>query len=163
MQFKIFSFALIFFFFQSSFIPNSDLNIARNYYEKGSKEKSAAENLKTFTETKSTQAIFKAYNGVAYALLAKHNWNPYKKLELVTKGIEKINSAVELSQSDVEIRFLRYSIEENLPAVVPFTSHLAADKKFILANLKSTHSYYLTIKAYLKTSKTITEAEKKKL
>jgi len=164
MRTKIFFMLGVFIIF--GFISNtndSELLIARDYYQKGKDDSKAAENLKTFTETKTSKPIFKAYNGVSYLLMAKHHWNPYRKMEYVNKGLEIINQAIIANPTEIESRFLRFTVEENLPTIISFTSHIQADKTYILANLKATHSFYTTMKGYLKTSKTLTEAEKKKL
>ncbi len=166
MQYKYFFLLLMVQFFNSSLITHTfseELQTARTYYQQGKDNNTAAENLKTFTETKLDKPIFKAYNGVSYAMMAKHHWNPYKKLEFVNKGLELLNQAITANAADVEMRFLRFSVEENLPSVVSFTSHIQADKTYILANIKPTHAFYNTMKGYLKTSKNLSEAEKKKL
>lgn len=148
----------------SSFTFNtSDNKTAREYYLKASESKEYAEKLKTFTQSKFNFPLLKAYNGVALAILAKHSWNPYTKLENVKSGLKNINEAVSSQNSDIEIRFLRFSVEENIPSVVPFTSHIDEDKKFILKNWNKTHEFYSTMCAYLKKSSQLTEEEKKKL
>jgi hypothetical protein len=139
-----------------------ELNTARAYFQSGRDDKSAAEKLQTLTQGKET-AIFKAYNGGAVAILAKHQSNPYKKIEYLKKGLKIINSAVLLDAADVEIRFVRFAVEENIPGFISFTSHIEADKKMLLSNLNSSHSNYKMIKAYLLKSTKLTEADKKKI
>lgn len=166
MQSKYFLFLLITNFIFSSYSFDEvlqDTLTARTYYQQGKDNNKAAENLKTFTDTKLDKPLFKAYNGVSYLLLAKHHWNPYKKLEYVNKGLEILNQSIAANAFDIETRFLRFTVEENLPSVVSFTSHIQTDKAYILANIKPTHSFYSTMKAYLKTSKSLTDLEKKKL
>lgn len=159
---KLFSILLIVMF--SSFINStSDIKTARDYYLKASDNKEFADKLKSFTESKINTPLMKAYNGVALAILAKHSWNPYTKLENVKSGLKNINEAVNSHSSDLEIRFLRFSVEENIPSVVPFTSHIDEDKKFILKNWNKNHEFYSTMSAYLKKSSKFTEEEKKKL
>jgi len=141
----------------------SDNKTAREYYLKASEDKDYADKLKTFTQTRINTPLMQAYNGVALAILAKHSWNPYTKLEHVKSGLKNINDAVNTQNNDLEIRFLRFSVEENIPSVVPFTSHIQEDKKFILKNWNKTHEFYSTMSAYLKKSSQFTEEEKKKL
>ena len=156
-------FLIILVMFSSFTMNTSDNKTARDYYLKASENKEYAEKLKTFTQSKINFPLLKAYNGVALAILAKHSWNPYTKLENVKSGLKNINEAVSSQNSDLEIRFLRFSVEENIPSVVPFTSHINEDKKFLLKNWNKNHEFYSTMCAYLKKSSQFTEEEKKKL
>lgn len=153
---------IVFFTVLCSFSSNDELNTVRTTFEKAKDNKEYAEKLKTQTESKE-KAILKAYHGTAWAFLAKHNSNPYKKLEYVKKGLEFLNSAVLSDAADIEIRFLRFAVEENIPVIVSFTSHIEADKSMLLSNLKPTHSYYATIKGYLLKSTKLSQEEKDKL
>ncbi|MES2617584.1 MAG: hypothetical protein V4613_06890 [Bacteroidota bacterium] len=143
-------------------VESSEIALARIYFEKASTSESAAKSLKAITDAK-TNDVLKAYNGAALAILAKYAWSPYKKLDNVNKGLALLNSAVKSSSSDVEIRFLRFAIEENLPAIISATRHLQEDKTFILKNLVKTHPNYKSIKNYLILSKSLSATEKKAL
>jgi len=156
-------FSLLFLFlFLFSSATVDDLNTARTYFQNGRDDKSAAEKLQTLTQGKE-QAIFKAYNGGAIATLAKHQNNPYKKLEYLKKGLKVINSAVLLDATDIEIRFVRFAVEENIPSFISFTSHIESDSKMLLNNLNASQSNYKMIKSYLLKSAKISEADKKKI
>jgi hypothetical protein len=138
------------------------LSEARKYFEQGNDSEVAALTLKKLTEDE-TDPVCKAYHGAAYALLAKHYSNPLNKLEALNKGLGIINAAVLENTTEVEIRFIRFSVEEHIPAFVPFTSHVKIDKKHILDNLSSSHTWYAKIKAYMLKSSSLTKAEKEKL
>ncbi len=157
-----FSLLLITLFLFSSATSVDELNTARTYFQNGRDDKSAAEKLQTLTQGKD-HAIFKAYNGGAVATLAKHQNNPYKKLEYLKKGLKIINSAVLLDATDIEIRFVRFAVEENIPSFISFTSHIESDSKMLINNLTASHSNYKMIKAYLLKSAKISAADKKKI
>ncbi len=144
-------------------VDDNELSLARIYFSKASTEETAANNLKTLTEAKQNEAIFKAYHGASLAILAKYSWNPYKKLENVRNGLLFLNTAVAMNLQDIEIRFLRLSIEEHIPSAISFTKHMQADKDFIIQHLNNSHPNYSTIKSYLLISKYTTEADRKKL
>jgi len=145
-----------------SMASDNTLETARAYYLKGGTDSKSAESLKTLTTGK-TEAIYKAYNGVAWGFLAKHNNNPVNKLSYVKKSLSLLNDAVLADAINVEVRFLRFSVEENIPSIVSFTSHVAGDKAMILNNLLPSHAFYKSMKAYLQQSKNLTEAEKKSI
>ena len=141
----------------------SDLILARVYFERVGTQESAVSNLKILTEGKQAKPIYKAYLGAAYCAEAKYRWNPYAKLERVKTGMNLINQAVTLENNNIEIRFLRFCIEENLPSTLPYRQHIEIDKLFLLANIKKEHPYYATMKAYLLKSKSLSESERKQL
>ena len=141
----------------------TDLTLARLYFERVGTQESAVSNLKILTEAKQAKPIYKAYLGAAYCAEAKYRWNPYAKLERVKTGMGLLNQAVTLESSNIEIRFLRFCIEEHLPGALPYKEHIATDKLFILANLKKEHSYYANMKAYLLKSESLSESERKQL
>lgn len=135
---------------------------ARVLYPLAVKSEAQAEKLKNLTAAE-TQALLKAYHGSAIALLAKHYFNPSKKLSLLNNGLSHINEAVAADGKDVEIRFLRFAVEENIPVFVPFTSHIAEDKKILVDRLSSAHPHYTFMLNYLKKSGKLSKEEKLKL
>lgn len=145
-----------------AFAAPSNLSQLRSEYLKAASDEDAAEKIIQLTEGKK-EALSIAYRGAAWAIKAKHQFYPGTKLDYVKKGLKELNNAVTSDSKDVEIRFLRFSVEENIPGIVSFTSHVNADKKFILDNIKSTHAFYGTMKNYMLKSKNLSEAEKKKL
>lgn len=158
---KRFSVFLILFVFLSS-LSTDELKKVRSLFEQASESSEKTEKLKQLT-IKQNSALCKGYHGISYALSAKHAFNPYTKLNYVKKSLSLLNDAVLADNKEVEIRFLRFSVEENVPSVVSFVSHINEDKKFIIENLNNKHSYYLVINAYMKKSKSLSTDEKTKL
>jgi hypothetical protein len=153
---------LLFSLFILSTTSVDELNSARAYFQSGRDNKASAEKLQKLTQGKES-AILKAYNGGSLAILAKHQTNPLKKLDYLKKGLAIINNAVLLDAAEIEIRFVRFAVEENIPGFISFTSHVESDKKMLLNNLNPTHSNYTMIKSYLLNSTKISETEKKKI
>lgn len=141
---------------------NVDLKTAREFYLNAYKSKEAAIQLKDFTAAKQTACI-EAYHGAALTFLAKHSFNPYKKLSYLNDGLKNLNSAVDKDSNDIEIRFLRFSTEENIPGFIPFTNHTKTDKAFLQKYFNATHPFYNTIRYYIQQSKSFTKEEKAKL
>lgn len=127
----------------------TNIEIIRETYERSESDSKSANKLKDLTASESSPLI-KAYHGVSYAFLAKHGSNPMSKLSNLKKGLNIMNQAVKLDSKDVEIRFLRYSVESNIPRFVSFESHTIMDKKFINENLQTKHDYYKVINAFMK-------------
>jgi tetratricopeptide (TPR) repeat protein len=79
-----------------------------------------------------------AYLGATEAILAKHAFNPFSKLGYVNSALEKLNRAVDLNRNDVEVRYMRYSVESNMPSYLGYSKHVEADKQMIIKTLSST-------------------------
>jgi hypothetical protein len=86
-----------------------------------------------------------AYLGAFQAIWAKHVWNPLEKLGTFNKGKENIEKAINLSDSDVEIRTIRLSIQINAPKFLGYSNNIDEDKQFIIAKRRSNNSQTLQI------------------
>lgn len=77
-----------------------------------------------------------AYFGALEALKAKDSWNPYNKIKFLNLSNKTVLQAVNASPNDIEIRFVRFSIQTNLPHFLGLNKDLDADKNQILHQLK---------------------------
>ena len=84
--------------------------------------------------------LTKAYIGSLVALKAKHNLNPFKKLEYLKQAETIMEEAVSLAPQDIEIRFLRFSYQYYVPRFLGFSNHLQQDKEVIINGLAN-HNY----------------------
>lgn len=141
----------------------ASLSDVRSLYKSAINSSSKADELVNKTKGDLSNGVMRAYYGTGLALQAKHSWNPSTKLSKAKEAVNQLNTAVSKSVSDVEIRFLRFSFEANLPSIVGATKHLTEDKKFILSNLKRTHPMFATMKSFLASCSELTAEEKKKV
>jgi hypothetical protein len=141
----------------------ANLTELRNTYTKAIDNSDKADLLVKLSKENKGVAIYRAYYGTGLALQAKHSWNPATKLSLANSASTELNSAVKSSSNDLEIRFLRFSVECNMPAFLNLSSHVSEDKLFILKNKNVTHAMWNTMKAFLKSCDKLTAEEKKKL
>ncbi len=88
------------------------------------------------TSKKSPNALVIAYIGTLEALKAKHSWNPYNKLKFVGQSQKTLQNAVEKEPHNIEIRFMRFSIQHFTPAFLGFSKELDLDRKEIVKLLK---------------------------
>ena len=91
-----------------------------------------------------TDPIVKAYTGASEMLVAKHSWNPITKISFLKHGLSKVNEAVMSDNENIEIRFLRFYIENSLPKYLGLSDNLYADKKKIITHLDSLSELGLT-------------------
>jgi len=82
------------------------------------------------------QPLVIAYLGALEALKAKDSWNPYNKIRFLSLSGKTVDKAVSESPNDLEIRFIRFSIQTNLPHFLSLNKDLDSDKIQILQQLK---------------------------
>jgi hypothetical protein len=92
--------------------------------------------------------LITAYLGALQALKAKNSWNPYNKVKFLTLSDKTVEQAVNSSPNDLEIRFVRFSIQTNLPKFLGLSKDLPADKDLIIHQIKQKH-YGLADKVFV--------------
>ena len=83
-----------------------------------------------------TNALVTAYKGVGIAMYAEIAKEVSSKLDYFNKGKALIEKAIQKDFYNPEIRFLRYSVQSEVPWVVGYSSNLEEDAKIILNALK---------------------------
>lgn len=84
--------------------------------------------------TNREKAVLIAYKGATSTLMAKYALKVKEKKEFFKIGIELIEYAINREPGNIEIRFLRLSVQENAPKFLKYQGHIEEDKKFILDN-----------------------------
>ncbi|WP_207535475.1 hypothetical protein [Desertivirga arenae] len=110
-----------------------DLNAIRLEFYKSVDDAGVANALfKKLKGIEKKDALLLAYLGSTEAVKAKHAWNPYNKLSLLKAGSKKLEQAVGEDPNNLEIRFLRFSMEHYLPTFLGSSKHLDEDRKQIV-------------------------------
>jgi hypothetical protein len=71
------------------------------------------------------------YKGGATMLMATHVVNPFSKLSYFKKGRISLEKAIQADKNNVELRFLRYTVQTNIPSFLGYGSHLEKDRIFL--------------------------------
>ena len=71
------------------------------------------------------------YKGGATMLMATHVINPFSKLSYFKKGRIILEKAIQADKNNVELRFLRYTVQTNVPTFLEYSSHLDKDRLFL--------------------------------
>lgn len=105
---------------------------------------------KDFSESK--MPIYEAYLGVGNFLMAKHVFSPFSKLSYFKKGKMQLEGAIAKEPNNLEMRFLRYTSQVEMPDILGYKQSISADKKFILEHYKESNDVTLVsqIKQYFK-------------
>lgn len=122
---------LISFFLFTSFLWGQDLNLLRKNLGIAPENKSVCEQMIESIPSNTANPVFLAYLGAYQTIWANHVINPFSKLSTFNKGKKNLQKAVSLENNNVEIRFLRYSIQKNAPKFLGYSDNLAEDKKYI--------------------------------
>lgn len=79
----------------------------------------------------------KGYQSVIWFLWADFYINPIKKWKCFTKGVKKLDQLIKSNSSNIELRFLRLTIQENVSFFLGYNNNVEADKQFIYNGLSN--------------------------
>jgi hypothetical protein len=87
---------------------------------------------------KKTNNLMSAYYGVNLILKSKYLKNPFKKLEYFEKGREILENAIIKEPDNIELIFLRYTVQKKTPSILMYKKDIEEDYQFIKSELDST-------------------------
>jgi len=144
-----------------------ELSTLRKLYYRAAVESSASTSLSKELKSVGPDAapLLLCYKGAALMIEAKYVLNPITKLSRFSKGKRAIEQAIAREPGNMEMRFIRFSLQTNLPGFLGYHGHIASDKQKLLAGLANVTDKVLkeNITAYLISSKKCTSEEIKKL
>jgi len=142
----------------------------RKLYYRSYNEKAAADKL--YKETRgydAKQPLMLGYKAVAGMMMCNYITNPYTKLKYFYAGKGELEKAIKESPADVELRYLRYAVQENVPGVLHYNSNMNEDRgrlvSYLLddANRQIDPDLYSRIMKYMLNSNTVPAETKKKI
>lgn len=90
------------------------------------------------TLTKDTDnPVVKAYHAAATMVSGKYVINPFKKTQLFNTGKYLLEDLVSENFDEIELRYLRYTIQLNAPAFLGYRSSIPDDQKLLADFLKT--------------------------
>jgi hypothetical protein len=112
----------------SSFQPAA----LRRHYEQAATDKQAGEKFYNLLHDYAGQdALVLGYKAASEAIRAR-DASMLNKLTYVQQAAKTFDQAVGLDGNNAEIRFLRFSVESNLPPFLGLSKHVDEDKAFLL-------------------------------
>lgn len=123
--------------------PSEDLERIRTNYAKAADDKSICKAMIQELSAAHQSPVKLAYLGGFKAIWAKHTLNPISKLGSFNSGKKYIELAVSRDPENVEVRFIRLSIQKNSPSFLGYKKQIDADKRFINANMNNITSAQL--------------------
>lgn len=148
----------------NTFIANPSISEVRKLYAVASTDETSFNKLKNLLEkeTKRT-AILDGYYGSTLMIEANYLVNPFSKLSAFNNGKTILEKAIKTDPNNVELRYLRFTIQSEAPSILNYNANLKEDKKIMLEKYKSLTDITLkkNISSYLLNSKDLTSTEKK--
>lgn len=140
------------------------LSEVREVYPKAQESPEITETLfSTLSNLKDTDNhILLAYKGAVLTLKAKHSKGIKIKKEFFKDGVALLETALKASPDNVEIHFVRLTVQENAPKIVRYNQQIEADKNFILKKYRTIKDQELKsmIKKYCINSTLFSQTEK---
>ena len=103
----------------------------KNYSKMASNEGLCKTAIANLSETKKHSATHLGYLGGLQTIWANHVFSPMSKLNTFNKGKKNIEQAIKKEPNNVELRFIRLSVQKNAPSFLGYQSNIKEDIDFI--------------------------------
>jgi len=161
--------SILFLFISGSFAFGQSISLeeARKAYVESMNSKEACEAAykKTSSLPLSENHLLMGYKAAISIAMSKHLKTAKEKIAHFNKGKQLLESSILKDEKNVELRFLRFSIQSNCPPALKYNKNISIDKKYIIDNLAAVQSSSIRsrIKEFMLQSKNISLEEKQKL
>lgn len=110
----------------------------RNLYRKAAVEEESCRKLieSIPSQLAQTDATLTGYKASGMMIMAKHLVNPFARLMTFSDGKKLLEQVIQSNRKNVELRFLRFSIQTHVPAFLNYDENIEEDKLILLANVK---------------------------
>lgn len=124
-----------------------DLNLIRETFFNASYDQNAYFNLKKTLSKEEIKdsTLQKAYNTALKILTAKYETKFWLKIEEIKTNSNVMNQIINQSPDNLELHFLRFSLEWHIPFYVFISRHTTQDKDFIVNHIKTSKSLNLSL------------------
>lgn len=83
-------------------------------------------------EANESTPVLSGYKGAAFIIMAKHHLNPWKKWNDFKKGRDIVENVIKKYPENFELRFIRLSLQSNLPAILNYSSDMEEDSSILI-------------------------------
>jgi hypothetical protein len=111
-----------------------DKNYLRTHYQQCFKRKTALDSFVTALEGAANRSpAEESYLGISYGLTIQYVDGMWSKYRVLSKAKNLLNNAVDRDPKDPELRFMRFTLEHNIPAFLCMSIHMNDDLKTIMS------------------------------
>ena len=90
--------------------------------------------LEHLEKKKNIKPVEMGYMGVGKMMMARYYWNPYSKWKSFVNGRDMLDEAVAKDLKNIELRFLRLSVQMNVPSFLFYNEEIEGDTEYIRNN-----------------------------
>ena len=136
---KTLLFSLLFISVNPTIFAKGDdlIKVRKSYYLAVESE----ENLKEFEDIlinfSNPNNTILGYIGMSFMLKAKYAWLPNDKWEYFNKGKKFLESAISQDPNNIELKFMRFCIQNNTPSFLRYNKNLDSDKWYIFKSFSA--------------------------
>ncbi|MGN6195634.1 MAG: hypothetical protein ACTHOB_11905 [Ginsengibacter sp.] len=150
-----------------SFATVPSLKTVRMLYHKAATEEKSCNMLLQLLSAGNVNGnpLLIGYKGSATMLMAKYTINPISKYSYFKKGKRMIENAIDSDATNVELRFLRFAVQTQIPSFLGYYRSVDSDKKFLLESfpLLKDDDLKNMIRSYFENCNCLTVGEKQKI
>lgn len=113
------------------------LSLIRKHYLQATSDLEELEDLWDLVKayTLEDASVLFAYKAAARALQAKDSWVPHKKWTYIKEAMQMFKEVIKLDPEQVEIRFLRLTVQHNTPELLDLSENIEEDINSIREHL----------------------------
>jgi hypothetical protein len=163
---KIFLLFAIFLSIKCFALDPSIIEIRVLYQDAANHESSCKKLLLMLTSyNEKNNTLLAGYKGAATMIMAKHCFSPISKLSYFSKGKNLLEQSINADKYNIELRFLRFALQINIPFFLGYKGAINSDKAFLINHYHKIEDSQLKhwLISFLKASENLTAAEKKSL
>jgi hypothetical protein len=115
----------------------NNLKVVRDYYYSVCLKDTSVIEFEEYlnSQTNSNTVEIKGYRAIICFLKADYYVNPFKKWDSFKKGKEQLDAIISKNKRNIELRFLRLTIQDNLPSFLNYDKNIKEDKDYIFKQL----------------------------
>jgi hypothetical protein len=95
-------------------------------------ESSARKLAEVLNDCSKQDPVFTGYRGMSQVMMCNYVHNPFSKLSFFLNGRNLIEQALAQDPGNVELRFLRFTVQSNVPSILNYSNKLTEDKSILL-------------------------------
>lgn len=116
------------------------LNTIRNCFNKANNVEQV-QDLIRLSSASNNHPVILAYNNTAHLMLLDYRYNPIKKYTLFKTHTKRLDSIIKQNPTNIELRLLRYTVQNKAPSFLQYNAQLDKDIDFIRANVHKESDY----------------------
>jgi hypothetical protein len=115
--------------------------------------------------TEQNNPIMAGYKACGQMMMASYGFNPIQKMNRFNEGKTLLEKCIKQDSKNVELRFLRFTVQTQAPAFLQYNNHIKQDKYLILKSIPTLKDKHLKqfMTSYLLVSSSLSLAEKQEL